>query len=501
MIIKQFFFLILLINVVYSNVGISQTLSFDNPQYIIAKEQLKNFIIEAYKDDKQVFYEGSSFKEKKEIKALLLDRKNRTLQLLEDNLLIINGPLYDYVNSIFIKIAKANPSVSVRKIIIVKTEDVNAFTAGEGIIYVNLGLLYRIQSEEQLAFILCHEFSHDKLKHFEKNVQEYVSDRTDKEKDKKIREILKNGYNHVTNLNRLLIPDLIADKNRRRDCEFDADSVGMKMYVKTGYNPILLKSAFDLLKNSKHEVDTLDFDFKSQFKLSSQIIDLDKLLIDKYESSLGSFDESTDESIKQKEIRKKEMRELLRSHPYENERVEKLSKDYNIVYISENDFTSNSFKINEKLIKKELLTYLLQTQQLGRIAFAFLVNEKKNDNDVFFTEAIILTFLNLQHAKQRMNAGVLLGDPSDYYDQNYNSLINLLGKLSPNECSKIANNYYSQLFQSNTLNFKMIRLFLFYFEKKNKEFTTFYEVNKELFTNSIFNKISNQLYLEVKNRN
>ena len=142
-----------------------QTKSFDNPSYILAKEELRNYIIEIYKEDKKEFYEDASGKEKTEIKSLLLDRKERTLALLDKDLLIITGPIYEYVNTVFKKIVKFNPQIGFKKVIIVKTESVNAFTAGEGIIYLNLGLLYRIQSEEQLAYILCHEFSHDKLNH------------------------------------------------------------------------------------------------------------------------------------------------------------------------------------------------------------------------------------------------------------------------------------------------------------------------------------------------
>ena len=477
-----------------------QTKSFDNPSYILAKEELRNYIIEIYKEDKKEFYEDASGKEKTEIKSLLLDRKERTLALLDKDLLIITGPIYEYVNTVFKKIVKFNPQIGFKKVIIVKTESVNAFTAGEGIIYLNLGLLYRIQSEEQLAYILCHEFSHDKLNHFEKNVREYVSERTDKEKDKKIKEILKKQYNHVTNLNKLLIPDLLADSKRRRSCEFAADSLGMKFYVKAGYNPNYVKSAFDVLASSEHEIDTLEFDLKNQLRLNEKIIDLKKLTVEKYESSLGSFDESLDETAKQKEAKKKELHDLLRSHPFEKDRIAKIHTDNNVVNPIELKNTTPAFKETKMLFQKEMINYFLQTDQLGRLIFSNLILDKEYENDMYFLEAKIVAFLELQYCKLHMKAGVVLEDLSEYHDENYNSVLTFLGKLSPLECNNIAKNYFSQLPESTTINYKMIRLLLSYHDKKNTEFKNIYEINKELFQYSIYSDFTRQLYEEVKKR-
>ena len=500
---KRIFFIFLsfiLLIASKSNFTFCQTKSFDNPQYILAKEELKKYIIDIYKEDKKEFYEDATGREKGEIKSLLLDRKERTLELLDKDLLIITGPIYDYVNNVFKKILKFNPQIGLKKIIIVKTESVNAFTAGEGIIYVNLGLLYRLQSEEQLAYILCHEFSHDKLNHFEKNVREYVSERTDKEKDKKIKEILKKQYNHVTNLNKLLIPDLIADSKRRRSCEFAADSLGMKFYIKSGYNPSYIKSAFDVLSSSEHEVDTLDFDFKTQLKLNEKIIDLKKLSVEKYESSLGSFDESLDETAKEKAAKKKELHDLLRSHPFEKDRIAKIHADNNVTNPLELKNTLPNFRETKLLFQKELINYFLQTDQLGRSIFTNLIIDKEYESDPYFLEAKIVAFLELQYCKLHMKAGVVLEDLSEYHDENYNSLLTFLGKLSPAECNNIARNYYAQLPESTTLNNKMIRLLLSYYDKKNNEFKNIYEMNKELFINSIYADFTRQLYDEVKKR-
>ena len=99
-----------------------------------------------------------------------------------------------------------------------------------------------------------------------------------------------------------------------------------------------------------------------------------------------------------------------------------------------------------------------------------------------------------------MKAGVVLEDLSEYHDENYNSLLTFLGKLSPAECNNIARNYYAQLPESTTLNNKMIRLLLSYYDKKNNEFKNIYEMNKELFINSIYADFTRQLYDEVKKR-
>lgn len=72
----------------------------------------------------------------------------------------------EYVVSIGTLVARYSAAPTLNyKFIVTKNEDLNAGTVGDGRIYIPIGLLRLIESEDELAGVLAHEIAHNAFKH------------------------------------------------------------------------------------------------------------------------------------------------------------------------------------------------------------------------------------------------------------------------------------------------------------------------------------------------
>jgi hypothetical protein len=114
---------------------------------------------------------------------------------------------------------------------ILRSPSVNAFTTDQGAIFVTMGLLTRLHSESELAFVLAHEVIHYKRNHVLTGYVEGV----------KAREGL-GQYDQTTFENRFL-------KRHRysRAYESQADEEGFELLMNSNYDPHAGIAAFDIL--------------------------------------------------------------------------------------------------------------------------------------------------------------------------------------------------------------------------------------------------------------
>ncbi len=130
------------------------------------------------------------------------------------------------------------------RIYTVKSNDVNAFATGQGMIFVNLGLVAQVQDEAQLAFVLSHEITH----YVQKHNLETLSQKID------THDTTENGLNNF-----------LRYHSRSREMENEADSLGIILfYANSPYDKHVCESFFDVLQYSYLPFDEIEFD-TSQF--------------------------------------------------------------------------------------------------------------------------------------------------------------------------------------------------------------------------------------------
>ena len=128
----------------------------------------------------------------------------------------------------------------------VKSPEVNAYATGQGMVFVNAGLVAQVENEAQLAFILSHEIVHYYRNH---SLEELVGK---KENGKTKRD---------TDEERSALNEFLRRHNRSREMENEADSLGIAMfYLRSPYAKNVGEGVFDVLQYSALPFDDIPFD-------------------------------------------------------------------------------------------------------------------------------------------------------------------------------------------------------------------------------------------------
>ena len=115
---------------------------------------------------------------------------------------------------------------------VLNTEDINAFAAPGGYVFITLGLYRQLKSEAELAGVLGHEIAHITQKHHLKVLKKsnlisaagQAVSRKAKDNDQIVQNVIGNGAE-------------IMARGLDKDAEFEADRVGAVYAARAGYDP------------------------------------------------------------------------------------------------------------------------------------------------------------------------------------------------------------------------------------------------------------------------
>lgn len=156
--------------------------------------------------------------------------------ILGSGKVLFNDPVSDYINLVLDVLLADDPELRKRvRAFAMKSTSVNAFVTDDGVILVNLGLISRLESEAQLAFILAHELNH--------YVEQHVLDAFVMNKD--IFEG-KGGFKGTSVDDRVLAQNLYS-----KELEMKADSAALTRMLRTKYDPREFLKVFEILRYSQ----------------------------------------------------------------------------------------------------------------------------------------------------------------------------------------------------------------------------------------------------------
>ena len=198
---------------------------------------------EKYFDDIATL-EGSNKKEIQDKQNFLLESNFIIDEMLHSGRVVFGDPVTNYLNKIKDEILSSNPQLADEiRIYTLLSNDVNAFTADNGIILVTTGLIAQVQNEAQIAFILCHEFVHYYEKHA---IDNFVENRK-----------IDRGIGVYASLDN---DEVDLEKFRySKDLETEADVKGMEYFKKTKYSVAAIEGVFDVLLYSYLPFDEVTF--------------------------------------------------------------------------------------------------------------------------------------------------------------------------------------------------------------------------------------------------
>lgn len=178
----------------------------------------------------------------KSLKATYLTEANYEIEkIVKSGNALVNDEVTNYLNKITDVILKNNPALrNELHIYTLKSPVVNAYSYDKGYVFIDIGLIAQVETEAQLAFILCHEISHYTKKH---HINSYV-------KNKKID---RKNYNESNE------EKLIEKCQYSKESESEADIEGFKLFEQTNYNFKQAEKAFDVLQYAHLPFELLEF--------------------------------------------------------------------------------------------------------------------------------------------------------------------------------------------------------------------------------------------------
>ncbi len=160
---------------------------------------------------------------------------------------LLNNPNIDRYISLVGKTLVKNSQLNSYKwtFIVIQSDDINAFAASGGFIFLTKGLLKELNSEDELAAVLSHEIAHVKFNHYIKVVKkQMLAEFTTKSLNEKSDSDLEAMSNAST---------LLLARGLDKQSEFDADREATLIMTKSGYNPSSLADVLSMLEKKSSE--------------------------------------------------------------------------------------------------------------------------------------------------------------------------------------------------------------------------------------------------------
>jgi Zn-dependent protease with chaperone function len=163
---RKYFLVFILVS--FANLASSQ--DFNNyinikPSGVIPEDFL-TLSSSKFEADKATISKKESNFIKRTQKQFYLESNFMINELLLNGKVLFNDPLTLYVNKVLAELLVNQPELKKKiRIYVVLSPIVNAYATDNGTIFINVGLLSKLETEAQLAFVLGHEITHFDKKH------------------------------------------------------------------------------------------------------------------------------------------------------------------------------------------------------------------------------------------------------------------------------------------------------------------------------------------------
>jgi Zn-dependent protease with chaperone function len=459
-------FCLLLLSLVLSFTILSQH-TFKPAKVSRSNDEVSAMIKKAYLEEIEQIPDHFTQKQKLYLIRKYADRKESSEEMLKSGFVIDNGELYNYMVELRDQIVQANPQISSDlKVFVVRDLSPNAFTVGDNIVYVNLGLLYRLRNNEELIYILCHEIAHNTLKHSKIAQEKYVDEIQNDSLTTELKRRMNKKYGNVSALNELMIPWLLSSKEFSRNNEFAADSLGMIYYTNMGLDPKMALGTFLMLEEADHERDTIWVNSQHWSGVSVCGHSCSKMNNTYKGSSINRAGLVKDDQYK----------DLLRSHPFEEERFTKLESDFNLTF--DDQFHSDTFFLWKYYVENEMIHNSFMSENLGKTIFYILQNDSIHLDQGYADQMLSLSFAILGYEKSRRREGKWMGWLAEEDDKVYKDFYSYIRKLTPEQCIELAKCTFKEGVENEyTLHYQAL---IFAFNKEMEKFKIVYEKLKDM---------------------
>lgn len=369
-------------------------------------------------------------------------------ELIENQAIIYNDSLYNFVNLIFEDIIINNPNLNANQIrfLISNSPTPNAISLGDGTFIINLGLIRKLDNEAQLAFVICHEISHFYLDHSNQSVIERYERKNSEEYNQKIEEITSRKFGKYSLIKNMLKKDLYKEMSYSRKHEKEADSLGLLLFKNTDYNPLQSLTSMKLL-------DTIDYykfpgkiDYKGIFK-SEGFKFKQRWLNEETTMFGGAISDNYFE------------RDSIKSHPDTKLRASFLKNYIDDLGLNKSQIQTQKNDNFENLKSQADIEFIKSWffyENYGRALFYCLkqLQADKNNANLISMSSNFLRLIYDSHLNHTLSQHV--ERPSSENEKEYNQFLNFLDNIRISEFADLSYHFHLKHFE----NLKEDRIFL-----------------------------------------
>ncbi len=194
-------------------------------------EDFKSAFSDKYKQD-ILASQNETDLSRKEVQEFAVLTNYHNHNLLTGGSVLYGDPVSTYANEVLDLLLAKQPQLREKlRVYTIKSNHVNAYSTNQGILYITLGLVGKVNNEAQLAYVLAHEVSHYNNQHvlhaFEN--QKDIWSRGGGYKDLNVEEKRLTTYKYS------------------RESEFEADKEALDYYLQAGYSTDEIYTGFDVL--------------------------------------------------------------------------------------------------------------------------------------------------------------------------------------------------------------------------------------------------------------
>lgn len=353
-------------------------------------------------------------------------RSERLKKLITKGDFVKDDQINNYISRVFDTIKKDNPQHKYPSRVLVSRNALpNAYCTGEGTIIITLGLLNRITSESQLAFILAHESAHHILNHVNNNIISSY----DKNNKVKIEDDNASASEYLD----LLKSTVYSNYTASRKLEISADSLGALLVYKTSYDWREYQQVLTMLDSADYPKHNLDPSLKDIFNFKEY--PFKEKWLNKPESTFSGKRSSFIYDI-----------DSLKTHPDISKRIASLDQIYfQTDYDTNSNVTDHDVEIGmiANRIDLELINSTYQYNDYARCIYLTMQMLKKYPENSYLKTMLAQIFLKLYEARRDHKFGKYVPVANNYPNQMEDVYI-FLNNLRMVELGKLTFNYINR---------------------------------------------------------
>ncbi|MBA2613757.1 MAG: M48 family metalloprotease [Bacteroidetes bacterium] len=344
-----------------------------------------------------------------------------------------NDKITNYLNTVLKKIIAGNNQLNKTdfKIYTAQTNEVNAANYSQGVLFVNLGIIYRCNNEDQLAFVICHEMSHDYMDHVIKGIKKRNEIYNSSTLEKEMSQLSKEKFNRYKRFEEVSKKYLAKYQNTSREYELQADSLGLAFLKNTGYEQTAAYNQLLILDSC----DKFYFTTKIPF---TKIFNFDDL---KFDEEWLKDEEQTDWG---NNVNSLNIPDSLKSHPDAKIRADKLLHSIKVqktaMGVLKNDF--GEFK---KLALYEGLEKYINEGMYCLSLYNSLQLLNETPGQPYLILNSVRCLIEMSFFKQHHLSSQIIDIPDKNFPLSYNELLNFINNIN----DKMALNLAEQLLKKH----------------------------------------------------